>query len=485
MKNLYHIICIFSVFYNNFLNVYCYYCHLPDKCRKQMISDSYSLFYNENLFQALPAIMCEIDDDSYELTINSAKPLIAECEKVDNFTGFSVTYVDFRWTNTKQTRILDKRWNFSNMYSYFANFINSDILRFFGLNGFDINMLEGIDLENKTLPYYMKIKLYNCRMEFYYNNNRINSCEDVKNANLTKIESIFQIAKVFFYFLNNVEYKQEICPLLFSNVFLYYFWIVNIVDTFYKKNVIRFSNETFDDLNSKIFIVNLASVHSINLDLSIFHPSVFKNTTSINIDSDSLNSIDAEIFRHLKRLHILYIWSAILRKINHKQGIEWIRNMNYGLNVNLSNLTGRPFEINLQHPANNQGKRLTKIFPNEDFCIYLDFPFNQFVIIKEDPDIHYIWNNETKLTCTFLWLIQYYESYHKYYLTLDRELYSENLYSLEICLNSKSFKRISQCDFKKRIHLCNKSNYQIKDVWDENDFFILNKKIQIAFKSSL
>ena len=73
----------------------------------------------------------------------------------------------------------------------------------------------------------------------------------------------------------------------------------------------------------------------------------------------------------------------------------------------------------------------------------------------------------------------------KYYIDTNR--YSHALLvSLNPLIFIKHMKEsIAKCDFKKILRDCNKSNYQRKDIWDENDFFILNKKIQIAFKISL
>lgn len=41
------------------------------------------------------------------------------------------------------------------------------------------------------------------------------------------------------------------------------------------------------------------------------------------------------------------------------------------------------------------------------------------------------------------------------------------------------FKR---CNFERRLHLCNRSNFKMKNIWDRSDFSILNKKIQIGVK---
>ena len=57
----------------------------------------------------------------------------------------------------------------------------------------------------------------------------------------------------------------------------------------------------------------------------------------------------------------------------------------FSAKVNLSNLTenDNPFEINILTLLNKQRKRLSTIFPDEDFCMYRDFPFDQFIIISE------------------------------------------------------------------------------------------------------
>ena len=86
-------------------------------------------------------------------------------------------------------------------------------------------------------------------------------------------------------------------------------------------------------------------------------------------------------------------------------------------------------------------------------------------------------------TCTYLWLVQHYG----YYLNICKDEYlgrisGVNFRMLEIAFNSTGFKSISKCNFEQKVSYCNKSNYQIKDIWDENDFLILNKKLRISFK---
>ena len=137
--------------------------------------------------------------------------------------------------------------------------------------------------------------------------------------------------------LKNIEYKHKICPLVFTNAKILTISLQNLVDTFYKKSVISFTNESYPSLNSIIESVSIENVQNVNLDLNLLHPSVFNYTPSILIFG-TLNSIDGEIFMRLKNLLLIVIGPMIFRKINHKQGIEWIKQWNYGVNVNLTNL---------------------------------------------------------------------------------------------------------------------------------------------------
>ena len=49
-------------------------------------------------------------------------------------------------------------------------------------------------------------------------------------------------------------------------------------------------------------------------------------------------------------------------------------------------------------------------------------------------------------------------------------------------VKSKEYQSISTCNFEYKLSLCNKSTYQTKNWWGLTDYFILNKKLQSAFK---
>ena len=65
-----------------------------------------------------------------------------------------------------------------------------------------------------------------------------------------------------------MEYKENICPLLFMNSHIDALRLYDLIDTFYKRSILSFSNETYTNLNSNINYVVLYNVANINLDLN-------------------------------------------------------------------------------------------------------------------------------------------------------------------------------------------------------------------------
>lgn len=260
--------------------------------------------------------MCDIDKDEYEFMLKDPKR--GKCTK--NYFHSVI----FKWKSSNTLAILEKRFNFTNARKYFGNLTHKLNLKFWNLKGFDANFLDDNLSNNSSL--ISSIELSNCRLELYHNNQKINSCQNFVDLNLTRIGSIFQIrfdnSDFDRYFkLRSVEYKRNMCPFLFQNTNLYHLLLNDILETFYKKNILSFSNETFTDLNSYIRFLELHNLNNINLDVNLLHPSVFSKLEAIVIVSGSLKSIDDRIFKQLNNFLYMEINSIIFRKINHKQGI--------------------------------------------------------------------------------------------------------------------------------------------------------------------
>lgn len=85
-------------------------------------------------------------------------------------------------------------------------------------------------------------------------------------------------------------------------------------------------------------------------------------------------------FRH--RRPINFLWVSGFRKLVHKQGIAWMRAINRHVNVNMSDLKSIKFNQNNETSVVVRvvdGRTIKQKFLEQDFCLYVDFPFKQFV----------------------------------------------------------------------------------------------------------
>ena len=384
---------------------YAYKCGLPEKCRLERVFSIFHADKNEKDNTKEMAIMCDISNQEFEFKFQVPFPFAQYRnmlkEKCDNQSDLMVRLskervnlihdIILRWTNDKV--IFDKRFNVTNMFRFTLYLKKEMHVKFWGVNGFDMNSMDYLP----NPPFIQFIILSKCRIQFYHNKKRMNSCHDILMSNST-IRSIFQIrldvastlnTNIYNGFiLDNVDFKNKMCPLLFHNAKSKSIVLTDIVDRFYKKNVLSFSNETYAKLNSNISFLQLHKAHGINLDLNLLHPSVFKCLKKIFIPSGSLNSIDGDIFKSLKELIAIEMDPIILRKINHKQGIAWIRKINHIQTIRNKNSQSIK-HIVLETYMTKQRERMPEIFPDKDFCIYVDFPFIQLILIYEKiyPDI--------------------------------------------------------------------------------------------------
>ena len=117
---------------------------------------------------------------------------------------------------------------------------------------------------------------------------------------------------------------QQFCHFVFNGSNIEYLKLIGLVDSFYKRNILTFSNHTFENFTSVVKILELIKVENINVDFNLLNPQVLMNTTSIYIFGP-INRIDGEIFNKLKGLNFISFNTRYFRKTMHKNGIEWIR----------------------------------------------------------------------------------------------------------------------------------------------------------------
>ena len=77
-----------------------------------------------------------------------------------------------------------------------------------------------------------------------------------------------------------------------------------------------------------------------------------------------------------------------------------------------------------------QEERMSQVFPDEDFCLYYDFPFLQLLLLVQNcyGETFDLVKRTGDLSCTFLWLSQYNELYSRLFKDLNwSKDYARNL----------------------------------------------------------
>ena len=287
--------------------------------------------------------------------------------------------------------------------------------------GFDLNLFDekSVNFEN-YLKRNKMISFKYCKLDFFHLNRKLTTCQDFIDSNSTDPKSIFQmISKISTYSLaiSFGDSTFRLCPLVFKN-----FSILDLVfngeNTFYSKKLLTFSNDSFKELNSTIteLFINIVNVE---LSPDFLHRDVFKEVKLIKVQL-KLKKIHPNLFIELRKVSDFRLDIENLKSLMHDSGIEWIKNMNKEVYCNLSNsneLHDKYSKIKyiytgcLKDPSK---MALEDVFPDEDFCLYKDFPINQLVTIIEYCNSEYEVDLEKKITCTYLWITRSYKYLIRY-----------------------------------------------------------------------
>ena len=465
-------------------------CTLPKGCFIQRIKYDANEFTNEkNIFLTkYDAVKCMVKNAAYKFEFDDL--ILPRTCLINEFSDRSEERVIIEWPR-KSFSILDKHFDLPNLLYYLEYFIMYSDLYIVNLKGIaiDLNATNSAIIPNN--PSTTKLYCVGCKMDFYTNENKlIKSCADIIKSNST-ILSFFQIKvmDIKAIVLDYCNYPNEMCPLVFKNIDTDSLALTGLVDSFYKKNTLKFSNDVFDDLNSTIFYVQLSKIENIKIDTNLLNPSVFKYLNILRIYGP-VKSVDKSTISTFKYLSNIKFANIFFRKLVHENGIDWINEINKDMEpLDLKNLT--EFRIAVENRIyiliSIFGWRpdgvisLSQVFPDEDFCIYKDFPFDRLVVLMQhfesNSDNSYIQLRE--FTCTYLWLCQYLPLYYQIIPNTNA-----NYLNIKLVIEAEEYKNIDNCNFDKRLELCNKTDFKIKDIWSSIDYTLLNKKIQTAIKVS-
>lgn len=150
--------------------------------------------------------------------------------------------------------------------------------------------------------------------------------------------------------------------------------------------------------------------YNLDSDANLVHYEIFESTKEFIFDG-VINSIQSDLFKPFKQLKSIKCNPYYLLKVVRKQGIEWVKNINLDVKVNLSDSMSVQSNIDLlkqiQFQINNFAGFIydpkSDFFYDEDFCLFVDFPFEQLVVIN----LYLNAQEKSKMSCTTLWLVQY------------------------------------------------------------------------------
>lgn len=366
-------------------------------------------------------------------------------------------------------------WTFNiDTYRMISYFTNGTRLNLFNLNGLEINSND----VNSNIKF--QLFLFESKFNFYYKNSLIRSCKDIllgKNDYLSQaLFSTFNLIHLGY----QVIHSHRICPLIFKDASIVSLFNFDTqTDSFIYKNFITFEeidlrNTTIIDLNSHVNILSIAWSDYIRLDNSFLNPDIFKHVSTVFV-TGTLKYIGSYTFKNLKKLRQIKL--KLLNFITiFKYKIDWIENINYDLrNRSLDRIdyfTRTTLVLLDQYFDGSFAFYDMYTFPNEDFCIFKNFPFNQLVFAQVSLNIDLF--VKANCSCTFMWVLSE--------VGLNNDLAYMDQFSIilgKYCNSSISVLR-QRCNFTKSLNNCfnineplNKGDIDIykNDLYDQGMIF--------------
>ena len=128
-------------------------------------------------------------------------------------------------------------------------------------------------------------------------------------------------------------------------------------------------------------------VHHVSLDDRLFRPELFQQTLYLKLRG-TIERVDGDLFKSFQVLRALTIQTTFMRNL-FSNGLGWMTFINSGVNItDLNNETqvreyGDQDFILVLHQNFKSFHYYT--YPDEDFCLFADFPHERLVLPKLDP----------------------------------------------------------------------------------------------------
>ena len=147
-----------------------------------------------------------------------------------------------------------------------------------------------------------------------------------------------ELSKYYSAVLINTRFPEPICPLFFANSRLEYLKIHHLLNSYYKKNLLRFikNSSSYNQsigINSHIKTLELNEFYGLDLDL--LNRDVFKDTNQFAFDG-VIRSIENDVFKPFRDLTSIMFNPKVFLDLVRRQGIEWIKQANDDLHINIT-----------------------------------------------------------------------------------------------------------------------------------------------------
>ncbi|CAF0805419.1 unnamed protein product [Brachionus calyciflorus] len=183
---------------------------------------------------------------------------------------------------------------------------------------------------------------------------------------------------------------------------MFYFVVSKLMHTFYiliNLNFEKYVENDINDLNSNIHTLVLSQSVKLNINQDLINPHVFRRVSEMRIYGE-INSFQKDLLKYFNNLKSIILDGQNFRKFMHKTAIDWINYLNINKTINPLKMrkvySNYESIVNISITFNNRNYVLyyyedfgllfnvNQTFPDEDFCIYKNFPFNQLIHIYFD-----------------------------------------------------------------------------------------------------
>ena len=386
------------------------------------------------------------------VTFKEIQQLNISCGQLNNL-DFNISFLGL--LPTENHFLLDLNFNIRSLVSSFLFNDNYILVAMHNLKGFNLNdqISDTMIVEHNIDSFMFK----NSYFDFYMNATQLITKELCVRSNFEH-SPVFNVGESWSF---TGFYSKNVCTFVFMKSTFTDISFYEISNSFIYKNQLEFLSINESDHFDLPNLVSLSLFVSYeHITSRLVNTNMFKHLRTIYLIG-YFYDIQADLFVDFKRLKVAHIEADNLG-VFFSHGIEWMSHLNSDLNQSLSQktttkdqkpvkLSARSIYLIFYDNQNYERNHLVKLdysYPEEDFCLFRDFPHSQLVYPIIDT-LHL-----KACTCTLSWLVKYAEMYQKY----DTEMfeYIHDFYRINDTLFCQDI--LSKCNFSEKLDQCYKNN---------------------------